>query len=321
MRILGWFVICSLLLVIFIAGCAPSKKVDEKKVLFYRNPMNPEITSPVPMKDQMGMDYLPIYEENIAGEGVRISSEQQKLIGVKTEKVAFRNLFKEIRTVGVIAYDPELYVAQEEYLSMLDLKDENLIEAARQKLKILGLNDAQIERLEKEGKAQLALILPQDKTWVYIPVYEHDLALVKAGMPVEIETVAFPGEKFSGKIVAVASVLDPMTRSVKARAEIENPDQKLKPAMYANVKIKVVLGKKLAVVEEAVLQTGKRSVVVLAGEGGNYFSREVKLGQKAAGYYEVLEGLREGERVVTTGNFLIDSEARLKSAAPTQHQH
>ncbi|MFA4967755.1 MAG: efflux RND transporter periplasmic adaptor subunit [Candidatus Margulisiibacteriota bacterium] len=313
-------------LVILFSGCAPA----QKKILFYRNPMNPQVTSPVPMKDEMGMDYIPIYavpagrQEKEAGAAkgeISISPEEEKLVGVETEQVARRLLHKEIRTLGTVAYDPELYVAQEEYVGALGLGDENLIAAGQRRLRVLGLNEKQIARLQKEGKAQENLILPEDQTWVYITIYENEMGLVKAGTPVEIETVAFPGEVFLGKIAAVAPVLDPMTRSAKARAEIKNPGQKLKPGMYANVKIKIDLGRRLAVAEEAVINTGKRTIVVVAKGGGNYISREVRLGQKAEGYYEVLGGLKEGEMAVTTGNFLIDSESRLKSGVPGKHQH
>ncbi|MDD5593991.1 MAG: efflux RND transporter periplasmic adaptor subunit, partial [Candidatus Margulisbacteria bacterium] len=307
-------------------GCAPAKKAEPmggKQVLFYRNPMKPEITSAVPMKDEMGMDYVPVYKKEVgaqAGE-ISISPEEQKLIGAKTEQVSRRHLYKEIRTVGTVAYDPELYVAQEEYVGTLGLGDEDLIAAGQRRLRGLGLNEEQIARLQKEGKAQENLILPEDKTWVYITIYENETGLVKADTPVEIDTVAFPGETFTGKIAAVSPVLDPMTRSAKARAEIENPGQKLKPGMYANVTIKVALGNSLAVADEAVINTGKRTIVVMAKGNGQYLSRDVRLGRKAEGFYEVLGGLREGDRVVTTGNFLIDSESRLKSTGGGEHQH
>ena len=101
---------------------SPEKR--EKKLLYYRNPMNPEVTSPVPMKDEMGMDYVPVYEEETGGgeTGVYISPAKQQLIGVKKEKVEKRHLTYEIRTVGRVAYDPELYVAQQEYLQALKVK-------------------------------------------------------------------------------------------------------------------------------------------------------------------------------------------------------
>ncbi|MBI5400455.1 efflux RND transporter periplasmic adaptor subunit [Candidatus Saganbacteria bacterium] len=323
------FIICSALggsFVILSTGCAPTKKegqATDKKILFYRNPMNPAITSPVPMKDEMGMDYVPVYKKEIgAAEGeISINQEEEKLAGVVTKKVGPRFLNKEIKTVGIIAYDPDLYVAEEEYLGAISLGDAVLLEAGKNKLKILGLNDEQIAALEKEGKAQNNLILSNNKTWVYITVYENDMALVRVGTPVEIDTVAYPGEILSGRIVAVSQVLDPDTRTLKARAEIANPNQKLKPGMYANAVIKAGLGNKLAVDEEAVINTGKRTIVVVAKGGGKFVSQDVKLGQKAQGYYEVIAGLKDGEMVVTTGNFLLDSESRLNSGAGTEHTH
>ena len=311
--------------ILFVSGCAPAKKeehkghAETKKVLFYRNPMNPQITSQVPMKDEMGMDYIPVYENEVGKKGeISVSPEGQNLIGVKTEKVMFQYLHKEIRTVGNIAYDPDLYVAQQEYAGALELKDESLIEASKKRLEILGLSKKQIEELETP---QPGLILPEDKIWAYITVYEYEMGLVKEGLPVEIEAVAYPGEKFAGKIIAVSAVLDPMTRSAKARAEINNPGHKLKPSMYVNVKIKVSLGNKLALPEEALMDTGKRKIVVVADGADKFISKDVIVGQKAEGYYEVIDGLKEGDVVVTSGNFLIDSESRLKSAAGAEHQH
>lgn len=327
MKTQNWILVIGLL-VILIVGCAPVKKeehkghLESKKILFYRNPMDSRITSPVPMKDSMGMDYVPVYEQEKGAEGgINVSPEEQKLIGVKAGPVERRHLYKEIRTVGTIAYDPDLFVAQEEYIGALGLQDDSLVETSKNRLKLLGLNDEQIDKLRKEGKAQENLILPQERTWVYITIYENEMGIVKVGTLVEIDTVAFPGEIFLGRIAAVSSVLDPASRSAKARAEVKNPEEKLKPGMYANVKIKIDLGDRLAIDEEAVINTGKRTMVVVSGGNGNYFSREVKLGQKAEGYFEVLGGLKQGEMAVTTGNFLIDSETRLKSTVGLEHQH
>src|SRR3990167_3043219 len=132
-----------------------------KKVLYYRNPMNPEVTSPVPMKDAMGMDYVPVYEEEAGGEatGVYITPEKQQLIGVTKEKVEKRRLTHQIITVGEIAYDPDLYVAQEEYLQALKIatatknsvlnpvaeQSNSLLKASGKRLSLLGMSKAQIE--------------------------------------------------------------------------------------------------------------------------------------------------------------------------------
>ncbi len=299
----------------------------DRKVLYYRNPMDPAVTSSVAMKDSMGMDYVPVYaeESKLTESGVYISSEKQQAVGVKKEKVEKRALSRQISTVGRVAYDPGLYAAQEEYLAALKVKEQvgSLAEAAEKKLLLLGMNKQEIEELAKRARAQANLYLPQeeDTVWVYAAVYEYEADLVKEGLSVEIEAIAVPGEIFSGKVIAIKPVLDAMTRSLEARIEVENKGHKLKPEMFVNVKINIGLGERLAVSEEAVINTGKRTLVVVSDGNNNFFSREVKLGQKAEGYYEVLEGLDEGQVVVTSGNFLIDSESRLQSAISSEHNH
>jgi len=311
---------------------ASAQKVGKNKILYYRNPMNPEVTSPVPMKDSMGMDYVPVYEGEQTKEeaGVYISQEKQQLIGVKKEKVEIRNLVHDILTVGKVAYDPDLYIAQEEYLQALktteatknsvlasvSAQSQSLLEAAEKKLILLGMTKEQVAELSKKGKPQENLYLPlnENTAWVYTTIYEYEIGLIKEGVPVEIEAVAYPGVKFRGKIVAIIPVLDSMTRSAQARTEIDDLEHKLKPEMFVNAKIKVDLGEKLAVPETAVLDTGMRKIVYLAKEGDTLEAREVTLGQKAAGFYEVLDGLKEGDMVVTSGNFLVDSESKLKGA-------
>jgi len=315
-------------------------EAKERKVLYYRNPMNPQATSPVATKDSMGMDYLPVYEEeqDNQGSGVYISPEKQQLIGVKKEKIKKRQLTYQVLTVGKVAYDPELYVAQEEYLQALKTaqatrnsvltsvttQSDSFLSASENKLLLLGMNKEGIQELAKRGKSEQNLYLPQqnDTVWVYLTVYEYEMGLVKEGLSVEIDAVAYPGETFTGKIASIVPVLNSETRSTQARVEVKNIDGKLKPEMFVNAKLNVDLGEKLAVAETAVLDTGVRKIVYLAKEGDMLEAREVTLGQKAQGYYEVLGGLKEGEMVVTSGNFFIDSESRLKSAISGEsHKH
>lgn len=322
------------------AGEKPTK-TGERKILYYRNPMNPAVTSPVPMKDQMGMDYAPVYEEEATNPAmVYISPEKQQLIGVKKGKVQKRNLAGQILTVGRVAYDPALFVAQEEYLQAVrfggasqgadsNYKDEQsgqLVNAVMRKLILLGMSEEEISALRKEGKPQQNLYLPgkNDRDiWVYANIYEYEAGLVKAGAVIEVEATAYPGQSFKGTVVSVAPVLDATTRSLKMRALVENPENKLKPEMFVNVKLNYGLGEKLAVPEEAVMHAGTRDIVFVSGANGHFESRVVKLGHKAEGYYEVLEGLAENEEVVTSGNFLVDSESKLnavlnKSAEPNK---
>lgn len=276
--------------------------------------------------------------QQATGPTVMISSEKQQLIGVKTAPVMRRDLKKIIRASGKIAYDPELAIAQEEFIQALTneenvkespLKDvldraEALTEAARNKLKLLGMSEEQITQLEKIKKADTSLYLPEEgeNVWAYVSIYEYEIGLVKTAAPVEIETVAYPGETFQGKVVSISPVLDPLTRTNQVRVEVANPENKLKPEMFVNAKIYVELGEKLALPDSAIMDTGLRKIVYLSREGGVLEAREVSLGQHAEGYYEVLKGVDEGDIVVTSGNFFIDSESKLKSALEgAGHQH
>ena len=324
------------LLIIFALAAVSFVSADntqsKHKALYYRNPMNPEVTSPVPMKDSMGMDYVPVYEEEkgAGGSGIYISPEKQQLIGVTKEKIQKRHLTYQIITVGEIAYDPDLYVAQEEYLQALKTvnatqksvlvsvteQSNALAAAAEKKLLLLGMSKAQIEQLAKRGKAQENLYLPidSDSVWAYITVYEYEIGLINEGMPVEIDAVAFPGEVFKGRIIAITPVLNEQTRAMRVRAEVENLEHKLRPQMFVNARINVDLGEKLAVPETAVIDTGVRKIVYLVKQDDTFQQHDVTLGHKALGYFEVVDGLKEGDTVVTSGNFLVDSESKLKAA-------
>ncbi len=125
---------------------------------------------------------------------------------------------------------------------------------------------------------------------------------------------AYPNEPFVGKVQYIYPYLEPETRATKVRFELSNPDGKLKPEMYANVEVQINLGRRLAVPAAAVLDSGTRRLVFVDQGEGVYEPREVKLGERADDRYEVVSGLKEGERIVTSANFLIDSESKLQAA-------
>ncbi len=351
------------------AGAGEEKK--ERKILYYRNPMNPSITSPTFMKDSMGMDYIPVYadEETLSapeqqGLAVKISSAQQELIGVKTELAVSRHLMRVIRTVAKIAYDPELYKTEQEFIEAYKTKEEMeageaveikerldaLVAAANFKLKLQGLSDEQIEELKKKTKSDRTLLISDaisPYVWAYLTIYEYDLGAVKAGDHVILRAIAYPGEEFSGVIKAIDPVLDMNTRSVRARVQIDNPQGKLKPNMYADAFIHIDLGERLALPKEAVLDTGLRKIVYIDLGKGQFKAQEVQLGAEAQAmvdgqerkFFPVIKGLNENDIIVTTGNFLIDSQSQLtggmsalwggateikqegKEDSKTQHQH
>lgn len=273
---------------------------------------------------------------------IKLDSEKQKVLGVKTAPVEKKIMSKTIRALGRIAYDPELYQAQEEFVQALKTGEKavkgtvpeiqeqasKLVESSRLKLRLMGLSDDLVVEIEKAGTADKTLLYGEaGKTvWLYAPIYEYELPLVKAGQKVSVEVPAVPGKKYEGVIRSIDPVIDPATRTVRIRAQLENPDGILRPEMYVNAFVDVALGEVLAVPEEAVFMTGEKNIVFVAKGNGSFEPREVLVGAKAGEFYEVKKGLGAGEFVVTSGNFLIDSESRLKSALEGMssaggHQH
>ncbi|OGR56552.1 MAG: hypothetical protein A3I11_06345 [Elusimicrobia bacterium RIFCSPLOWO2_02_FULL_39_32] len=259
---------------------------------------------------------------------IKISPEREQLIGVKSGVVAMRELKIEIRAQGRVAYDVELYNALTEYKTAKSAKEkakqspwpdvqeraESLVNASILRLRQLGLSHEEIKRIENEDNTNLILPEKNGPVWVYAQIYEYESALAKVGQSIEIRAKSFPGKKFSGKIRAIDPILNKETRSLRVRAEVLNPENLLKPEMFVEVKIQVPLGNKLALPEEAVLHTGERNLVFVSLGQGKYEPREVVLGQEAEGYYELISGVSKGEKVVTSANFLIDSESKLKAA-------
>lgn len=219
----------------------------------------------------------------------------------------------------------------------------SLLDATRQRLLLWDIPDSEIRRIERTGKPLKYLtlysplsgyvtkreafpekmIMPNDVVfeitdlstiWVLADIYEYEVPLVKVGQEATLTLSYYPDDVFQGKVDYVYPTLDTKTRTVKVRFQFKNQDTELKPGMYANVELKVPLGEKLSVSEDSVIETGERNIVFVATGEGYFDPREVKVGNKATGYWEVLSGLKEGEKVVRSANFLIDSESRLKAA-------
>ncbi len=150
--------------------------------------------------------------------------------------------------------------------------------------------------------------------YVWANFYQEDLPLLKKGMAVEVTTSAWPGESFQGKIAVIDLFLDPDTRTVRVRIDIENPDLKLRPEMFVDVGLNIDAGEQLAVPVNAVMPTGKHNIVFVDKGDGNLQPRFVELGPQYGDYYEVKSGLNEDERVVASGNFLIDAESQIQGA-------
>ena len=218
-----------------------------------------------------------------------------------------------------------------------------LLGAARRRLELWDISDGQIERLARTGQVEKDLtlhspadgwvaeksvlagqkILPGDsllvvadltKIWGDADIYESDLPYIKAGMPIEVTLPYWPGKVFKGQVTFLDPYLDPATRTLKARLEIDNPELLLKPQMYANARLAYQLTEELAVPDTAVLQTGEHTYAFRDGGNGRLIPVEIKIGVRSGGYYQVVSGLNEGDRVVTSADFLIDSESSMKAA-------
>jgi len=219
----------------------------------------------------------------------------------------------------------------------------SLLEATRERLLLWDIPDSEIRRIEKTGRPikyltlyspisgyvtkreafPQKMIMPSDvvfeivdlsSLWLLADIYEYELPLIKEGQEATLSLSYYPADVFQGNVTYVYPTLETKTRTVKVRFEFKNEGMKLKPGMYANVELKVPLGERLSVSGDSVIETGERNIVFVAMGDGYYEPREVKVGQKAEGYYEVLTGLKEGESVVRSAAFLVDSESRLKAA-------
>ena len=320
-----------------------------RKIVMYRHPMRPDVTSPKPAKDEMGMDYIPVYEDELAGDTgsvpghapFTLTPERQQLIGVTTARVETRALEVDIHAVGRVAYDPMLYQAIVEYREALKSRlatknspwpeaqqgSDAIVRSAALRLRQQGLSDEQITALARERGEPTNLLLPDKAVWVYAQVYEYEAPLVATGQPVEISVPSVPGRTYTAKVTAIDPILNPATHTARVRMLVPTPDRSLRPESFVKVTIHVPLGEKLAVPREAVLDTGETQIVFVVKGGGRFEPRAVTLGRAAEGYYEVVSGVATGEEVVTSANFLIDSESRFRSAlaafkkSPRDAQH
>lgn len=366
------------------AGNAPPAASGERKVLYWYDPMVPDQQFDKPGKSPfMDMDLVPKYADEAGSAGVAIDPRTVQNLGVRTAVAERGRLWRRIDTVGYVrndenrvavlqarsegwierlhvralnetvragqliaeVYSPTLYAAQEEYLLALrQNEDATWRQAARQKLSFLGLNEAQIARLEKDGKAQrrvayyapiagvvtelpakegaaisagmpMLMVTDLSRVWVTAEVVEDQGAWVVPGKSVEVKVASLPGEVFEGKVDYVYPAVNRETRTHSLRIVLANPGLRLKPGMYANVTVFGGKGEEAVLVpSEAVIQTGQRALVLVAQGEGRYAPVAVKTGMESEGKTAILAGLSGGEQVVTSGQFLIESEANLRGA-------
>ena len=218
---------------------------------------------------------------------------------------------------------------------------EGLVASARQRLKLMGVKDEQIAALVKAGEPNIRLpiytplsgividkvvqqgqyvnigdtlfnIADLSTVWVEVEVYENEFPNIKIGQMVDLLSQSYPGKTFRGRVTFIYPFLDPKTRTVKVRVEIPNPGLRLKPDMFVNAKVKVPLGSSIVVPVSAVMDTGPRQVVWVEMKPGMFEPRDVRVGVREGDNIQILSGLKAGEKVASSGGYLIDSEAQLK---------
>ena len=220
---------------------------------------------------------------------------------------------------------------------------ESLLRSTRERLKLWDISDEQIKKLDETGQVsrtltfyspiagfvtdrkafpntsvnpdtELYTVSDFSTIWVNADIFEYEVPFVKVGQHAEMQLSYYPGKKWNGRVSFIYPTVDPTTRTVKVRLEFPNPDFQLKPQMFADIELKVNYGNQIVVPQEAVLDSGKEQTVFVAHEGGYFEPRKITMGAQVDGKVAVLSGLKAGETVVTSGNFLVDSESRLKSA-------
>jgi Cu(I)/Ag(I) efflux system membrane fusion protein len=264
-------------------------------------------------------------------------------------------------------YSPELLATQREYIQLLKWSRESkpdtasvtdkmvardavaLAAAARERLKLWDISDAQIQKIGETGEPVRTLtlyspvdghvvqkmavqgmkVMPGEKLfdvadlaslWVIADIYEAELPLIRLGQEASIALAGYPEQAFRAQVDFINPSLTGETRTAKARFTIPNPGEKIKPQMYTEVEIKIDLGRKLSVPDDAVIDTGVRQIVYVDRKEGNFEPREVVLGARTEGFREVLRGLKAGDKVAASAAFLVDSEAQLRGVKPLNQQ-
>ena len=350
-----------------------------RRILYWYDPMIPMERHTGPGMSSMNMTLMPKYADETPGApGIRIDPARTQNLGVRLGTVERGTLASGVSAPGVIAFNerdvavvqaraagfvqrvyarapgdmlaagapladllvPEWGGAQGEYLAVRRTGDPPLIQAARDRLMLLGMPRALIEAVEKAGQVRnvitistptggvirtlgvrngmsimagqtLAEINGLSRVWLNASIPEALAAQVRPGQGVAATVSAYPGETFNGRVTAILPQTDAASHTLTARIELTNPGGRLKPGMFASAQFNGAAQPALLVPSEAVIRTGLRSLVMLAQSGGRYVPAEVRIGREGDGKSEILAGLSEGENVVASGQFLIDSEASL----------
>lgn len=389
------------------AAAAPANggaQPDARRILYYRSPMDPKVTSPTPTRDSTGMDFVPVYADEVAPPGksdvpgmaaITVGTSGTRLAGVMTATAERGPFVRIVRAVGTVKadetrirrvqtrvggyveklqanftgqairrgdpvlgiYSPELLSSQEEFLRARESAGrfaasalpevrrggEDLLRAARQRLELFGVSESSITNLETTGRAERVVTLTAPTSgfvtardvlvgqrvepgmelftvtdlstvWVEAAIYESEAPAIRLGAMATLTLPYDPSLKLQGRVAYIYPYLNPDTRTLPVRFDVPNPGLALKPGMYANVELSIGQGEQVTVPDNAVMDTGSRQIVFVAGANGTFTPRLVTVGARSNGRASILTGLLPGEQVVVKANFLLDSESRLRAA-------
>jgi Cu(I)/Ag(I) efflux system membrane fusion protein len=355
----------------------------ERRILYYRDPMGGPDTSPVPKKDFMGMDYIPVYEDAPAGgdSAVVVPAETIQTLGVKTAKVEAVAFGRTIRTFGAVADNarllteisarvdgwidelvitavgdevrkgdlifrlrsPDLIAAKRDYVTALKSGSARWAASAATRLKSLGVQDEAIAEIkagrtveeltpfyaERDGVVSalnvrngafiksgdvIATIADYGEVWIIASIAEQDLPLIAAGATATASFPNAPAVAQTATVDYVYPTVDPKTRTGKARIVLDNKDLTLRPGQYADVSFEIEAKPRLAIPSEAILRDQRGAHAIIALGEGRFAPRPVRTGVVAGGMTEIVAGLKAGDEIVVSGQFLIDSESSLRES-------
>jgi Cu(I)/Ag(I) efflux system membrane fusion protein len=377
----------------YIPVYAEPSKPAKKTILYWRNPMNPSIHSDRPMKDNMGMDYIPVYAEPSASDkkSVSVDPRIRQTLGIRVVPVVRRTFSRTIHAAATVEFDrhrsrtvstrfrgwirelsvqapgdairkndllarvysPELASTEEEALIAMNAVRSNpasgdnrkLFEASLERLRLLGVPDSEIDRLEKTGKPQSVIPLRSpysgvvssisvrvggaiapgmtlmtldnlSRVWVDVALYPAQLDWVKPGDRVTLRVPAMSYRLYHGILRFVDPELNGKSRTIRARVLVDNPDSFLKPGMYLEATLHPdPLSNVLVIPREALIRRGTKTDVITELGRGHFRPAGVTVGARSPHWVEVLSGLHEGDKVVVSGEFLLDAESRFENVS------
>ncbi len=340
------FLILGLISAFWIQSCTSKTPSENQKINppaikspqidYYTCSMHPFIHQDHPGKCPIcGMDLVPKYKNSESQPGEKNSSfnlslEKQQLIGIQSRPTTQEKIHRNFWIPARVARDPDLYVAQQEYLTflhtsggLLENQQQNLIQAAKKRLQVMGMSEAQILSLRKENHAEESLlgIMSKARVLIYGSVFESDLAWIHPGDPVEISFPQSSHKILSAVVESIDPQLNPITRTAQIRLYVQDPNSLLKADSYLKIKVTSHSDEVLSIPTNALMEDGNNSFVFIDQGEGKFEPRAVRVGRRGDSNLEILSGLQEGERVVTQANFLLDSEAHLRSVVSENKTH